>query len=115
MSATSSIAASLSTRGTGAEYRSQRGLDYDGTVVAAAPGFDVTAFATTYGARPAAGFTAAIAREQILVSSGPDPAADSTVMPYTYSGSALVAYPYRFTAMAGTAYGVAASVGNLGR
>ena len=54
------------------------------------------------------------ARENLLASAGRDPAADSTVRPFVYDGSQLLAWPAQFEAIPGTSHGVNVATGSMG-
>ncbi|MFN7971732.1 MAG: putative Ig domain-containing protein [Acidobacteriota bacterium] len=87
-------------------------FDYAGGV-SAISGFSVTAFSTMYGGRPAGGDISGDGRDDLVVGAGPDPAADSTVKAYVWTGSSLW-NPLSYVAFPGYAYGVNPAVGDLG-
>jgi len=84
------IAASLGPGGTSSYTPRFRGFDYDGTAVAAIPGFDVTLASGLYGGSVALGDVETDYRAELIAGSGPDPAVDSTVVSYRYQGTGLV-------------------------
>ena len=74
--------------------------------VTALPGFDVTLpIATSYGGRFGLGDMTPDGGDDLLAGAGRDPAADSTVRTYDYTGTALVLRPGSFQPF-GAGYGV---------
>ncbi|MFN7975487.1 MAG: kelch repeat-containing protein [Acidobacteriota bacterium] len=90
-----------------------RGFDYDGVGISQPPGFDIVAFSTSYGGRLGADAMSGGSREELLAAAGRDPAADSTVRPFIYTGTRLFPNP-AFVAVPGTVYGVNPTGGMLG-
>ncbi|MFN7974602.1 MAG: hypothetical protein U0166_19990 [Acidobacteriota bacterium] len=91
-----------------------RGYTYDGSSIQSLPGYDVTPFATFYGARPGAGDLTGDTREDLIAGAGRDPAADSTVKAYDYNGSSLTLLTGSFVPFPGTFHGVNVSGAALG-
>ncbi|MFN7974476.1 MAG: hypothetical protein U0166_19340 [Acidobacteriota bacterium] len=91
-----------------------RAFDFDGNVVNAAPGYQVTAFPTFYGGRVGLGDIDGTGNAELLAGAGRDPAADSTVARYTYTGSALTAVAPSFAPFGTATYGVNVAGGALG-
>ena len=90
------------------------GFDYDGTSIAAAPGFDVTTFTTTsYGGRVGLGDVSRDGGADLLAGGGRDPGADATVETYTYDGTALTQSSVTFIPFGGF-YGVNPASGGFG-
>ncbi|MFN7971068.1 MAG: hypothetical protein U0166_01750 [Acidobacteriota bacterium] len=91
------------------------GFDYDGSAIAALPGFLVTPFTTMFGGRTGLGTVdeGAEGRDELLAAAGPDPAATSTVVPYTYLNGTMSVSAYTFTPYTG-GYGVNESSGTIG-
>ncbi|MFN7975120.1 MAG: hypothetical protein U0166_22665 [Acidobacteriota bacterium] len=81
------------------------GFDYDASAIAAAPGFDVTPFATAYGGRVGLGGVASKIKADLIACPGRDPVASSSVQGFTYSGTALTPIPGTFTAFPALSYG----------
>ncbi|MFN7971746.1 MAG: Ig domain-containing protein [Acidobacteriota bacterium] len=105
----------LATPGPGATHPSRfLGFDYDGNAVAALPGFDVTAFGTTFGGRVGGGDITGDGKGELITGAGRDAAAASFVKAYDYGGSTLVQAPGQFEAFPGSTYGVNATIGNFG-
>lgn len=99
--------------GTSAHPSRFLGFDYDGSMVALAPGFDVTAFATWYGARPGLGDQDLDGRQELLAGAGRDPAADASVKTYRYDGASLMP-GVAFLPFAAAGYGVNVAGGAFG-
>ncbi|MFN7971927.1 MAG: SBBP repeat-containing protein [Acidobacteriota bacterium] len=90
------------------------GFDYDGSAVAALPGFDVTTNASrSYGGRIGLGDVTGDARSDLLAGEGRDPASDAIVRPYCYSANNLVPL-LSFNPFVGQKYGVNLTGGDLG-
>ncbi|MFN7975122.1 MAG: LamG-like jellyroll fold domain-containing protein [Acidobacteriota bacterium] len=104
----------VATPGPGPSHPSRfLGFDYDGSVIAAIPGLDVTPFPTTYGGRVGARDMTADARAEILGGAGRDPASSSIVKAFSYAG-ALTQVPGPFEAFRSAAYGVNVTGGTYG-
>ena len=91
-----------------------RGFDYDDASVAALPGFDVVALPSNYGGRLGLGDILLDGPAELIAGAGPDPAADSSVLTYRYSGAALTLEPVTFVPFGTSTYGVKVSVAGLG-
>ncbi|MFN7972218.1 MAG: putative Ig domain-containing protein [Acidobacteriota bacterium] len=92
-----------------------RGFGFDGAVLKALPGFDLTPFGSRYGARagladsdPPGGGGGA----ELSAGAGPDPAAGTTVAPFRYTGTSLVPAGASYVAFPGLAFGVSPVEGN---
>ena len=84
------------------------GFDFDATSVMAK--WNLTPFVTLYGANAGLADVGDLLGDDILVASGPDPAADSTVRTFSYQGAPTV-FLQSFQAFPGTAYGVSVTGG----
>ena len=103
-----------SARGPGAANPTQlRGFDYDGAQVLMLPGFDVTPFATSFGARVGLGDLTGQGIAALVAGAGPDPVATAEVRAWEYRGGALQPFGTSFQPFAGF-YGVNVSTGALG-
>ncbi|MFN7972094.1 MAG: hypothetical protein U0166_07040 [Acidobacteriota bacterium] len=101
--------------GAGPSFPSRfKGFDYDGSAIAAAPGFDVTPFTTSYGGRAGLGNVGATSGWDLLAGAGRDPAADSTVKGYSYDGAALSPLAGSFVPFGTATFGVNVASGDLG-
>ncbi|MFN7974306.1 MAG: DNRLRE domain-containing protein [Acidobacteriota bacterium] len=89
------------------------GFDYDASSIAAMPGYDVTAFATSYGGRPSLADLDADGTLDLSAAPGPAPSAPSSSKLYTYSGSALTPIG-TFQPFAGSSLGPNVTSGDLG-
>ncbi|MFN7975876.1 MAG: Ig domain-containing protein [Acidobacteriota bacterium] len=89
------------------------GFDYDGTAVAVLPGFDVTPFTTSGGARTGAGDLDANGSDELLASEGP-PGATTEVRTFVYSGGALTQVPFVLVAYPGNCCGAIPATGDFG-
>jgi hypothetical protein len=86
---------------------------YDGGSVASLAGFDLTLpTPTAFGARVATVDVLGDAGEDLVAGAGPDPAADSRVRSYDYTGGALSLLPVTFAPFA-PGYGVNVAGGRL--
>ena len=83
-----------------------RGFDYDGQAVAAIAGFDVTPYATHYGARGGTGDVDGDGRADLLAGAGRDPAADSLVRRYALRSGSLAPIAGSFVPFGTATYGV---------
>ena len=99
-------------RGAGASQASQiRAFDFDGSSVAALPGYDFTPFGGLYGAKVAAGDVGGDLQDgaaDLIMGPGPDPASGSMVE--VYHGQVGTS---SFEGLSGAAYGVNVSTARL--
>ncbi|MFN7974687.1 MAG: kelch repeat-containing protein [Acidobacteriota bacterium] len=91
-----------------------RGFNFDNASIAALPGYDITPYASLYGARAGQGNVIGADNEELLASPGRDPFAPSTVRTYKYQGASLVPVLTPFPAFPGTFYGANPAAGDLG-
>ncbi|MFN7975026.1 MAG: hypothetical protein U0166_22185 [Acidobacteriota bacterium] len=90
------------------------GFDYDGSSIAALPGFDIIPYATLYGGRIGLGDLSLDGTADLLCGPGRDPAATASVRAYAYSGNMLIARAGTpFTPFSGR-HGVNVAGGTLG-
>ncbi|MFN7976393.1 MAG: hypothetical protein U0166_29350, partial [Acidobacteriota bacterium] len=90
------------------------GFDYDGSAIAALPGYDVVAFPTLFGGRAGQGDLLGTGRSELVTGAGRDGTADATVKAWSYSGSALSQIAGSFLPFASDTYGVNATTAELG-
>ena len=90
-----------------------KGFNFDDVAVSALPGYDVTPFASVYGARLNLGDLTGDGSWDLLAGAGRDPSASSTVLGYSYDGASLTQLPGSFLPFTGT-YGVNVAAGALG-
>ena len=92
-----------------------RGFDYDGTAIAALPGYDVTPFTSHYGARVALGDVGAVRRDGLLIAEGPDPGAFSGAIIYRYDAvGGTLSGAFGFARVFPPGYGMTVATGDLG-
>ena len=89
------------------------GFNSDGGALAALPGFDVTPFATVYGAIAALADLDGDGAADLGAGAGPDATADATVRSYSYGGAALAPLAAPFLPFT-TPYGSSVAAGPLG-
>ena len=104
----------LAGRGPGPPEPAQvRGFEIDGSAPRWLPGFDLTPFLTRFGAAVGAGDMDRNGRVDLLVGAGPDPAADSTILWATYTGSAVGPMQDLGPGFTGASFGVNVASGHF--
>ena len=88
------------------------GFSHRTGAIAAVPGFDVTPFSTLYGGRIGMG-PAREERHDLLAGPGADPASDTSLAPFSWSGTALLPAGPPFELFPGLSHGSVASAGDL--
>ena len=89
------------------------GFEASGAGIAPVPGFDVTPFASFYGARLALGWVNANPRVDLVAGPGPDPAAPASMTAWELGGFGMVKLSFTAVPLAGP-YGVNVATGALG-
>ncbi|MFN7972709.1 MAG: putative Ig domain-containing protein [Acidobacteriota bacterium] len=93
-----------------------RGFNCDDATVVALPGYAIKAFSSMYGARLAIADVAPDGRADLLTGAGWDPAADTRIRVFSYTGTSLRLEPVFLTPFGPSfAYGVDVAAGGMDR
>ncbi|MFN7974064.1 MAG: hypothetical protein U0166_17245 [Acidobacteriota bacterium] len=91
-----------------------KGYDYDATLIAPVPGYDVTPFTTLFGGHVGQGDVAAVGSDALLASEGSDLTAIGSIVTFAYAGGVLTQVGPSFAPFAGTFFGVTVAGADLG-